>query len=73
MEAIVDESWAKAWFYVKPAFLLQKVWWVQDKVVLLQQQFLPRLSTMRTTAGLRFYIGIWRIKEKSYSTSPTTK
>ena len=36
----------------------------------MQQQFLPRLSTMRTTAGLRFYIAIWRIKEKSYYTKP---
>ena len=25
---------------------------------------------MRTTAGLRFYIAIWRIKEKSYYTKP---
>jgi hypothetical protein len=35
------------------AIFSQKVWSFQEKTVSLQQQFPPRLLTMRTTAGLR--------------------
>ena len=38
--------------YIKAVFS-QKVWSFQEKAVPLQQQFPPRLLTMRTMAGLR--------------------
>ena len=43
----------RAFFYNIKAVFSQKVWSFQEKAVSLQQQFPPRLLTMRTTAGLR--------------------